>query len=54
MPEMPDAREDHREAVLVSSSNHLCVAHRTTWLDDSGRARGGNRVEAITEREERV
>mgnify|MGYP000653230476 CR=1 FL=1 len=32
MSEVPDAREDHGQALLVSGTNHILVLHRTTRL----------------------
>src|SRR2546421_2243175 len=54
MSEMPDAREDHREAVLVSSSDHFGVAHGAAGLYDRGDAVPGGLVNAVAEREEGV
>ena len=54
VPEMPPAREHHRQALLVGGGDHFGVAHRAAGLHDGGRAGGGDRVEAIAERKERV
>src|SRR2546423_15387859 len=54
MPEMPDAREDHREAVLVGGGYDLRVAHGTAGLYDRCDAVPGGLVNAVAEREEGV
>ena len=54
MPEMPAAGEHHRHAVFVGGGDDFRVANRPAGLDDRGRAGGGDRVEAVAEREERV
>src|SRR2546421_3367109 len=54
MSEMPDAREDHREAVLVSSGDHFGVAHGAAGLYDRGDAVPGGLVNAVAEGEEGV
>ena len=39
MPKMPDAREDHRDAVAVAGGDDILVALAATGLDDGGYAR---------------
>ena len=51
---MPPAGEDHRQAVLVGRGNHFLILHRPARLDDRRRARGGDRIEAVAKRDERV
>src|SRR5205814_4224375 len=50
--EVAHAGEHHGDAVLVGRGNHLVVAHAAAGLDHRFRAGLGERVEAITEREE--
>ena len=45
---------DHRKTVLVGGRDDFGVSHRPTRLHDRRRAGGGDRVETVTEREERV
>ena len=52
--EVPPAGEHHRQAVLVGGRDHFGVAHRAARLDDGRRAGGGDRVEAVAKRKERV
>jgi hypothetical protein len=40
--EVPDAREDHRNIVLVGGIDDFLVTHRTARLND-GRSTSGNR-----------
>src|SRR5947209_6645972 len=54
MPEMPDAREDHREAVLACGGDHLRLAPGAAGLYDGGDAVPGGFVNAVAEREEGV
>ena len=54
VPEVAHAGEQHREAVLVGRGDDLLVAHRAARLDDRDRARLGEHVDAVAEREERV
>ena len=51
---MPAAGEDHREPVFVGGGDDFRVAHRSAGLHDGGRAGGGDRVEPVAEREERI
>ena len=51
---MPFAREHHREPSLVGGGNHFRVAHRSTGLDNGGRAGVGYGIEPVAEREEGV
>src|SRR4051794_15235719 len=54
VPEVADAGEHHRQAVLVAGADRVLVPHRAARLDDrrdAGR-RGG--VHVVTEREEGV
>ena len=43
MPEMPDAREDHRDSGAVGGGDHVVVLLRATGLNhrSDARARGG-------------
>src|SRR5256714_7565830 len=54
MPEMPDAREDHREAVRVRGGDHLRFAHGAAGLYDRGDAVLGGLVNAVAEGKEGV
>ena len=54
MPEVPPAGEHHRQAVLVGGGDHFRVAHRSAGLNHRRRAGGGDRVQPIAERKERV
>src|SRR2546423_5273399 len=54
MPEVPDAREDHREAVLVGGGYDLRVAHGAAGLYDRCDAVPGGLVNAVAEGEEGV
>ena len=54
MPEMPAAREHHRQAALVGRGDHLRITHRSARLHDRRGAGVGQRVEAVAERKERV
>ncbi len=54
MPEMPDAREDHREAGIVSRLDHIRIPHRATRLDDGGRTGIRSGEQPIREGEESV
>ena len=51
---MPPSGEHHRQAVLVGGGDDFRVANRAAGLHHRGRAGGGDRVEAVAEREERV
>ena len=52
--EMPAAREDHRNIVLVRRGNHFFVADGTAGLDDCGCTSFDCCEQAINEREEGV
>src|SRR3712207_3218530 len=54
MPEMPDAREDHRQIVLVGGGDDFGVADGAAGLDDGGDAVPGRLVEAVADGEELV
>ena len=54
MPEMPHAREHHRDACRVGGGDHLGVAQRAAGLDDGGGAGFDRRDQSVGEREERV
>src|SRR3990172_11092651 len=54
MPEVPYAREDHRNAVLVGRPYHLFVPYRPAGLDDGGDAVLRGHVDVVPEREEGV
>ena len=54
VPEVPLAGEDHGEPALVRRGDDLGVADAAAGLDDGGRARLGDHVEAVAEREERI
>ena len=54
MLELPFPGEDHDQAVLVGRGDDLLVADRSARLDDRGHPGGGDRVEAVPEREEGV
>src|SRR5690606_29787583 len=52
--EVPDAREHHRDTVLVRGADDFRVADRPARLDDGANAELDRDVEAVAEREERV
>jgi len=54
VPEMPLPREHHGEAVFIGRGNDLCIAHGAARLDDGRCACGGERIQAVAEREERI
>src|SRR2546426_12529134 len=54
VPEVPAAREDHRQAVLVSGGDNVSVFDRPAGLHDRRGAGGGDRIEAVAKRKERV
>jgi|GEM_PF-7020166 len=54
VPKMPDAREDHRQPVLIGGCDDLFVAHGAAGLNDGNRARGGQYVHAVAEGKEGV
>src|SRR5438270_4594960 len=54
MPEVANAREGHREAVLVGGCYNFGVAHGASGLDDGGDAVLGGLVNAVAEGEEGV
>ena len=54
MPEMPAICEDHRDPVVVTSSNHLVISPRTAGLNQGRDARLGRTVDRIREREKGV
>ena len=54
VPEVPLAGEHHRQAVFVGRRNHFGILHRPARLHDGGRTGGRDRVQSVTEREERI
>ena len=54
MPEMPLAREDHGDAVLVAGGDDFIIATGPARLDDRGDTRLGGAVNRVVEREERI
>src|SRR5439155_24602135 len=54
VPEMPDAREHHGDAVLVGGLDHLVVAHGAARLDHRGGAGLDTGEHAVGKREERI
>src|SRR5262249_15214721 len=54
VPEVPHAREEHRDAVPVARLDALLVLRRAARLDDRGDSGRGRRVDVVREREERV
>jgi hypothetical protein len=54
VPEMPAARIHHGHTMFIGRSNHFCILDRTTRLHHGRGAGGGNGVEAVAEREERI
>src|SRR6266849_2817424 len=52
--EMTDARESHRQSLLVGRGDDLLVAQRASGLDHRGGAGPGDHVETIAKREEGV
>jgi hypothetical protein len=41
MPKMPNAREDHRQAVFITRLDRIGIAHGAAWLDDRGNTGAG-------------
>jgi len=54
MPEVADAREDHRDAGVVGGFDHVFVFFAAARLHDRGDARARGDLHAVGEREERV
>src|SRR6185503_2505645 len=54
VPEVAHAGEHHRRAPLVRGGDHFRVAYAAAGLDDGGRARLQDDVDAVAEREEGV
>src|ERR1039457_6978085 len=54
MPEVAEAGKHHRQSMLVRRRDHFRVTHRAARLDHGFRARCGQHINAIAEREEGV
>src|SRR5215212_6346846 len=54
VPELPLARENHGDLVLVRRRNHVGVAHGTARLDNGGDSRFCGLIDTIAKREESV
>ena len=54
VPEVSAAREHHRQSPFVRGGDHFGVPDGAARLHDGGRARIGDGVEPVAEREERV
>src|SRR5262245_35994086 len=54
MSEVPDAREEHSNPVLVAGGDRILVLDRPAWLNDRGHANLCRFVDIIGKREERV
>src|SRR5215218_5863651 len=54
MPEVADAREHHRQPVLIAGRDRVAIADRPARLHDRDDARLRRRVDVVSERKERV
>src|SRR5471032_1270852 len=54
VPEVAASGKHHREAALVGGGNHFRILHRPARLHHRRRARVGDGIETVAEREERV
>ena len=54
VPKVSAAREHHRQSPFVRGGDHFGVPDGAARLHDGGRARIGDGIEAVPEREERV
>jgi hypothetical protein len=54
MPEVPHARQDHCQALVVSGLDDLRVAHGAARLNDGGGSGFGSREQTVGEWEEGI
>src|SRR5690242_3021270 len=54
MSKMPDAGEDHRQAMFVARLDRVGVAHRAAGLNDRGDAGACGLINVVAEGKERI